>query len=70
VSNVAIWDARKAMEWVHTHIGRFGGDAERVTNWGFSAGGSQVMCSLTVSGDGLPLPAPQLSPISERRMVS
>ncbi|WRT68789.1 uncharacterized protein IL334_005769 [Kwoniella shivajii] len=42
VSNVAIWDAHKAMEWTYQYISRFGGDPEQITNWGFSAGASQV----------------------------
>ncbi|ODN80792.1 hypothetical protein L202_02942 [Cryptococcus amylolentus CBS 6039] len=50
VSNVAIYDARKALEWVDTYIGNFGGDSDEVTNWGFSAGGSQVVAALTAFG--------------------
>jgi carboxylesterase type B len=36
------------MEWTYEYISQFGGDREEITNWGFSAGGSQVVCSLTV----------------------
>ncbi|OXH38547.1 sterol esterase [Cryptococcus neoformans] len=50
ISNVAIYDARKALEWVNTYISQFGGDPDEVTNWGFSAGGSQVMCAITAFG--------------------
>ncbi|WVQ73866.1 hypothetical protein IAR50_003447 [Cryptococcus sp. DSM 104548] len=50
ISNVAIYDAHKALEWVDTYIGSFGGDSDEVTNWGFSAGGSQVVAALTAFG--------------------
>ncbi|WWC61523.1 uncharacterized protein I303_104107 [Kwoniella dejecticola CBS 10117] len=50
VSNVAIYDARKALEWVDTYISSFGGDPDEVTNWGFSAGGSQVVAAITAFG--------------------
>ncbi|WWC90313.1 uncharacterized protein L201_005246 [Kwoniella dendrophila CBS 6074] len=50
VSNVAIYDARKALEWVDTYISQFGGDPDEVTNWGFSAGGSQVVAAITAFG--------------------
>ncbi|KAM0752975.1 alpha/beta-hydrolase [Meredithblackwellia eburnea MCA 4105] len=50
VSNVAVYDARKAMEWTHTYISKFGGNPDQITNWGFSAGGSQVAVALTAFG--------------------
>ncbi|WVQ82598.1 hypothetical protein IAT38_004728 [Cryptococcus sp. DSM 104549] len=50
ISNVAIYDARKALEWVDTYISNFGGDPDEVTNWGFSAGGSQVVAAITAFG--------------------
>ncbi|KIY70392.1 alpha/beta-hydrolase [Cylindrobasidium torrendii FP15055 ss-10] len=50
ISNVAIYDAHKALDWVNLYISQFGGDPNTVTNWGFSAGGSQVLASLAAFG--------------------
>eukprot|EP00937_MAST-01D_sp_MAST-1D-sp2_P004850 g4850.t1 len=41
--NWGIQDQRMAMEWVRAHVGAFGGDADRVTIFGESAGGNSVM---------------------------
>jgi para-nitrobenzyl esterase len=45
--NFGIQDQRFAMQWVHEHIGAFGGDANDITIFGESAGGNSVINHLT-----------------------
>lgn len=52
--NMGLLDQRMALRWVHQHIGAFGGDAERVTLMGWSAGAASVGYHMT-SGDDVPL---------------
>ncbi|KAB8204810.1 Alpha/Beta hydrolase protein [Aspergillus parasiticus] len=40
--NVGFLDQRLAVEWVHANVGNFGGDPERITLWGQSAGAASV----------------------------
>lgn len=47
-SNLGLQDQQAALRWVQSQIGRFGGDAPRVTLFGHSAGGASV-CLHTVS---------------------
>jgi carboxylesterase type B len=41
--NAGLLDQRLALEWVQSHIHRFGGDRDRVTLMGQSAGGGSIM---------------------------
>lgn len=40
--NVGLYDNRRALEWVQDNIEQFGGDKDKVTIWGWSAGASAV----------------------------
>lgn len=49
VANAALYDQRFALEWVQQHIAKFGGDPDRVTVIGESAGGGSIFHQITVS---------------------
>ena len=49
ISNTGIWDVQQAFAWTKKYISAFGGDADRITAMGFSAGASQVLFQTTAS---------------------
>ncbi|KAH8727105.1 acetylcholinesterase precursor [Phaeosphaeriaceae sp. PMI808] len=50
VSNLGLHDQRFALEWIQKHIHLFGGDKNRVTIVGESAGGGSIMHQITAYG--------------------
>ncbi|XP_013395723.1 liver carboxylesterase 1 [Lingula anatina] len=46
VGNFGLWDQHEALKWVKKYISAFGGDPDRVTIFGQSAGASSVMFQL------------------------
>ncbi len=49
-SNLAIYDVRTALQWVAEHIADFGGDPEKITALGQSAGADLILAVLAAAG--------------------
>ncbi|KAF7897736.1 uncharacterized protein EAF01_008702 [Botrytis porri] len=53
VPNAALYDMNFSLQWVQSHIAKFGGDPSRVTLGGISAGGGAVMLQSMAFGGSL-----------------
>jgi carboxylesterase type B len=49
-TNAGLMDQQMAFRWIQENIGTFGGDPERVTLWGFSAGAQSIGLHLHAFG--------------------
>ena len=64
IANAGLYDQRFALEWVQQNIAKFGGDPNRVTVFGESAGGGSVMHQITAFGGNTTTPFQQAVPQS------
>ncbi|OAP60425.1 hypothetical protein AYL99_05427 [Fonsecaea erecta] len=64
VSNAGLLDQRLALEWIQKYVHLFGGDPDRVTIVGESAGGGSIEFQLTAYGGLKPAPFQRAMPQS------
>ncbi|KAM5544412.1 hypothetical protein V8D89_002072 [Ganoderma adspersum] len=50
IGNIGLHDQREGLRWIKKYIGAFGGDPDKVTIWGPSAGGMSVAAHLFANG--------------------
>ena len=63
-ANAGLYDQRLAIEWIRDNIHLFGGDPERITLMGESAGGGSIMHQITAYGGAVSAPFQQAIPQS------